>query len=196
MDSSPDLSASHQGVSGGVSQQSLPGRKTLLSGAQPRPCERPRFILFAMPPRQQDAPVPRTLKNCFSGFSPYKPGLSGLSPLSTSVRQKHHFRVFFGFPSEWTKAGFFDSTTPSALTQRNAIDETLSNWLKALLHMARTLFIHSSPITNATEKNQPITFRKSRRPPIAIGFGDLKRSQERPVACAMACHFSSKRCTK
>ena len=59
----------------------------------------------------------------------------------------------------------FYNTTPSALTQRNEIHDTLSNWLKALLHMACTLFIHSSPITNATEKNQPIIFRKSRRPP-------------------------------
>ncbi|MFL1551675.1 hypothetical protein ACI77I_21710 [Pseudomonas sp. D47] len=90
----------------------------------------------------------------------------------------------------------FYNTTPSALTQRNEIHDTLSNWLKALLHMARTLFIHSSRITSSTPKNKPCTLRKLRRTLNAIGFGGLKRSQERPVASAMACHFSSKRCTK
>ncbi len=39
----PDLSESHQGVSDGVSQQSLPGRNVLLSGAKSRPCKRPQF---------------------------------------------------------------------------------------------------------------------------------------------------------
>ena len=90
----------------------------------------------------------------------------------------------------------FDCTTVSARTKKNAIDEILSNWLKALLHMARTLFIHSSPITNATQKNKPFTLRKLRRTPIAIGFGDLKRSQERPAACAKFLHFFAKLCTK
>lgn len=90
----------------------------------------------------------------------------------------------------------FDNTTPSALTQRNEIDKTLLIWLKALFHMACTLFIRCHRITNATEKNKPFTFRKHGRTPIAIGFGDWKRSQKRPVVSAMVCHFPSKRCTK
>ena len=90
----------------------------------------------------------------------------------------------------------FDCTTVSARTKKNAIDEILSNWLKALLHMACKLLIRSDSITSATQKNKPFTLRKLRRTPTAIGFGHLKHRQEWSAACAIFLHFFAKLCTK
>ena len=127
-----------------------------------------------------------------SGLPPFdlQPRLQDFAGSGDSQKSCFHTRRRTG------ESCVLDCTTAGTRTKKNAIDEILSNWLKALLHMARTLFIHSSPITNATQKNKPLTFRKYGRTLIAIGFGDLKRSQERPVACARFLHFFAKLCTK
>jgi hypothetical protein len=90
----------------------------------------------------------------------------------------------------------FYCTTASAHTKINAVDKNPKTALKAMRHMTCTLSIRPHVITNATPKNKPFTFRKHGRPPVAIGFGDLKRRQEWSVACAMVLHLFAKLCTK
>lgn len=94
------------------------------------------------------------------------------------------------------ESSVFDCTTADAHTKRHAIDNPAQTGLKALFHMACTLSIRSHRITNATQKNKPFTLRKLRRPPIAIGLGDLKHRQEWSAACAKVLHFFAKLCTK
>lgn len=90
----------------------------------------------------------------------------------------------------------FDCATAGARTKRNAIDKTRKTGLKALLHMDCTLSIRSHLIMNATQKNNPFTFRKHGCSLIAIGFDDLKRRQDWSVASALVLHFLAKPCTK